>query len=246
MASIAFIWSNCQKSINSDSVESYGDIDVAGKLHNEGLDFVAKRINFQDASKEKLFDATKDFMLSKNPDWINRKDFMESRASTKLDYISSSSVTDSEVSTQIVIDLCNNRSSIEQDYILQIAKVIEQLSNTYDATPSFASIQQNIVKDKRQNIDKKLLLGAVSIAKYSAIYWKEAVNNSKNGWYPILQQRISSRIGSPFSMSTLRDVAGFANNYPGLMDTYAGTVAGEQYAWDTAVQGGIYESTRSN
>ncbi len=243
-SSIVFIWSNCQKSTISDTVTSYGDIDAAGKLHNEGLDYVATRLNFRDASKERIFEAVKEFTLFKNPSWANRKDFMESKVSNKLDYINFSSITEPELGTQILMDLCKNRSSVEQNYLLQMAKTIEKLSDTFDATSDFASIQQNIVKDKSRNIDKKFLLATVSIAKYSAIYWKEAVSNSKNGWYPILQQRISNRTVFPFSINTLKDVVGFANNYPGLMDTYGGTYEGEIYAWDTAVQGGIYESSR--
>ena len=42
----------------------------------------------------------------------------------------------------------------------------------------------------------------------------------------------------------LRDVAGFINNYGSLMEIYGGSERGEAYAYNQAVQGGIYESSR--
>ena len=114
LISTVLLWTNCQKDSSTESTPDFGDVDVAGKLHNEGLDFVIARLNYQSASNDRIFDATKDFMLVKHPDWANRKDFIDSRPSDKLDYLSTFSDETKGAITKLFTDLSKNEYPTEQ------------------------------------------------------------------------------------------------------------------------------------
>lgn len=219
-AVLAFAEFSCNKS--ELRVDSY-DFEKAGQVHNAALDYLTSRIDVSQASKEEIHAQIVDFSVSqfKGNKVAYRKELLNFEHKDYSQYCCEIDMWLKESKTRL--------NEVEYEYINKMASVFNDMEGNpkIDFAEEMLVLQKNVVVDKRA-FRKEMLVNALSIAKYSYQFWKQANEQTDHSYNYLFQAKAYD---FPFTYCQLRDIVGYIDaKERGATDAQANSEAAYQSA----------------
>jgi hypothetical protein len=217
--------------------------DFIGKLHNEGLDYIAKTRNLKELNAKDINNAVNEFLVRRIPNYTEFS-YEEMKQHLENTDIFAAQLYMEKIRMEEVLRGYHDAGRIldKLTYLFKNIYVHENWVSPEDFSHRIADMEAEVISWKKHNNPAEtstmniysVTLATLSVAKHSYEYWYNAEFNPNHPWYPEVKARSGNGDDKPGFFKRVWNAicdgakaVGMALATP-FVDTYGGIVNGIQ------------------